>query len=356
MDDRDLDILRWMYRGGVWSPWGTDPRIAVAEIASHVGMDRTAVWSRIRSWRREGFWDGFEVHMNLAIFGVGVAYSEIQVADAAEGWALFDKLEPVDGVLGASLHCADSATNWNVNLVAVMMVLDDRTHIERRMGLLRKLSPSGKVTGPLALECPPCSRELTPLDWRIIAVIVANPNVSSSHAARLVGVTRKTFVSHHSALLNDRIVSYAPKIDWSKLGCVTLGFYCRAAGDVERVRRELEADFPHMIPMSLEGMGTMTPEYDPASCFAAIVPARSPHEVPTLVRDLSRLDGVKMVRPELWGPSRPYCRWTDQRIARQLAISAAAVTRANVVPPLISPKRNGCPASERANTPVVATH
>jgi DNA-binding Lrp family transcriptional regulator len=356
VDDLDLDILRWMYRGGVWSPWGTDPRITLTEIASHVGLDRTAVWSRIRSWRREGFWDGFEVHTNLAIFGVGLAYAEIQVADAAEGWALFDKLEPVEGVLGASLHYGDSATTRNVDLVAVMIVLDNRIHIERRMGMLRKLSPSGNVNGPLPLESPPCSRELTPLDWRIIAVIVANPNVSPSHAAELVGVTRKTFIRHHSALLDDRIVSYAPRVDWSKLGCVTLGFYCRADGDVDRVRRELEAHFPHMIPMSLEGMGTMTPEYDPASCFAVIVPARSPHEVPTLVRDLSRLDGVKMVRPELWGPSRPYYRWIDQRIARQLANSTVAAARVNVVPSLLNPRRNGYRAPEHANGVVVTTH
>jgi len=327
VDDIDLDILRWMYPGGVWSPGGTDPRITATDIASHVGLQRTAVWDRVRKWRREGFWDGYEVHLNFAIFGVGMAYAEIQVADAAEGLALFDKLEQVEGVLGASLHSGDSATTWGIELVAVMMVSDTPTQIARRMRILRRLSPRGRVNGPYIIGAPHCSREPTPLDWRIIAAIVADPNASLSEQAHRVGVTLKTFVRHHSALLDDKAATYAPKVDWSKLGCVSLGIYCRGTGDVDRVRRVLEVRFPHSIPMSLEGLGNLSPGYDPSCCFGVIVPARSPHGILTLVPDISRIPGVRLVRPELWGPRRSFDGWIYQHIAEHLASPPALLPK-----------------------------
>jgi hypothetical protein len=317
-------------------------------------MDRTAVWARLRHWRREGFWDGFEVHPNIAIFDVGAMYAEFQVADAAEGWALFDKLDPVEGLLGASFHNGDSVTTRNVDLVAVVMVAEDHAGIDQRMRRLRSLAPTGIVNGPFPIETPPCSRELTPLDWRILAAIFSSPDASPSQTARLVGVTRKTFVRHHSAMIDDRVVSYAPRVDWSKLGCVTLGIYCRAAEDVDRVREALDDHFPHRIPMSLEGFGTIAPEYNALRCFGMIVPARSPHELPKLVRDLSQLDGVRMVRPELWGPSRQYPRWMAQRIAEHLATSS--VLRPNVVPPVVNRKGDGHAAPGRPESLVLPAH
>ena len=318
VDDLDLDILRWMYPRGEWSPWGTGAKIGPTEIALHVGLDRTAVWARMLRWRREGFWDGFEAHLNFAIFGVGLLHASIHVSDSAEGCDLMDELEQVEGVLAASLYSGDSATTRNVEGVAVVMVAENPARVARRMRILQRLSPTRNVNGPFGMQGPPCSRVLTPLDWRILAAIVANPNASPSQAARIVGLTLKTFVRHHSALVGDHVVSYAPKVDWSKLGCVTLSFYCRDAGDVDRVHRALEARFPHMIPMRVEGIGDIAPEYDPSRCFGVIVPAHSPHEVLTLVRDLSRLDGVRLVRPELWGPQRQFPRWVNQRIAEHL--------------------------------------
>jgi DNA-binding Lrp family transcriptional regulator len=321
VDDLDIDILRWMYPGGVMSMFGTDPRITSAEIARHVGLDRTAVWDRLQKWRQEGFWDGFEVHVNVRIFGVGLLGASIHVAGPAEGCALMERLEHVDGVLGVSLHFGDSRTARDVELVAVMMVADDAEHIARRMRTLRGLSPSGKVNGPDRFEPPRCSKELTPLDWRILSAIVAHPNAPVSHVARLVGVTLKTFTRHRSALLDEHVVTYGLRLDWSKLGCVALGAYCVDPEDVPRVQLEFSARRPHSIPVSLVGISGISADYDASRCFAVIVPAHSPHEVQTLVRDFSKIPGVRMVRPELWGPQRRVHDWISQRIAEQVAPS-----------------------------------
>jgi DNA-binding Lrp family transcriptional regulator len=322
VDELDLDILRWMYPGGVWSPWGVGPKISAIEIASHVGLDRSAVWARIRRWSREGFWEGFEVQVNFAIFDVELLHASIEVADSAKGCALIDRLASVEGVVAASLHVGDSPTARDVQTVAVLMVNDGRTQVERRMRTLRRLSPTTSVTGPFRMAPPRSSRPLTPLDWRIIATIFDNPNLSPSKAARRVGVTLKTFDRHHSALVEDRVVSYAPKVDWSRMGCVALGFYCDGAQVVEGVRRAVAARFPHSMPIAVEGLGPIAPGFDPSRCFGVIVPAHSPHEVLTLVRDLSRLAGVREVRPELWGPQRSFPGWVVRRISEHLGVPA----------------------------------
>jgi len=320
MDDLDLDILRWVYRGGVWSPWGTDPKITAAEIASHVGLDRTRVWARIRRWRREGFWDGFLVYPNLTIFGVELLSAEIVVVDVAEGCALMDQLERMDGAVRAFLAYGDSATRRDVEVLVVYFVGDDPTRIGRRMELLRRISPTGRVDGPFRCEAPECTRALTPLDWRIIAAIVANPNASLSQVATLVGVTLKTFVRHHTALIDDHAVFYVPKVDWSRVGCVTVAVHCGGAADVGRVRKALEARFPHSIPISFEGYDIegVAPEFDRSRCFPIMVPSHSPNDLQTLVLNISQIPGVRLARTLLFGPSRRFLRWTSQQISEHL--------------------------------------
>ena len=318
MDDIDLDILRWMFPGGVWLLSGTDPRITPAEIASHVGLDRSSVWDRIRKWRREGFWNGYEVKVNVAVFGVGVFVAQIEVEDAAEGWTLMEQLEQVDGVLAADLIFGDSATTRDVELVVAFFVADDPELIERRLRFIRQLPQARNVIGPIRWKIPPCPRKLTPLDWRILSCIVANPNAPVARVARLVGVTLKTFDHHFSRLMDDKVMAYYPKIDWAKLGCLGLIIYCRGQRDVDRVHRALESRFPHSIMVSLDGMDGVGLDYDPSRCFEVIVPAHSPNNIQTLVHELSQVPGVRQVRPELEGPVRVFNGWIKQRIAEQL--------------------------------------
>jgi DNA-binding Lrp family transcriptional regulator len=330
VDDLDFDILRWMYPGGVYSPWGTDPRITASEIASHVKLDRTAIWARVRRWRRDGFWDGYQVNLNPRILGTDVLLAEFHMADAAEGWALVDRLETLEGVVHGGLIFGDTATTRDIEVVLVQFVADDPEGAGRMMKILRRLAPGRDLDGPYRHEPPPCSRTPTPLDWRIIAAMVANPNASPSRLARLVGVTNKTLVHHHSALLDDHAVFYYPKVDWSKLGCVTFGVFCRDVGDVDSVRREVEARYPHSIPLLMEGIAGVSPGWDPSRCFAVIVAAHSPGDTLSLAHEISRIPGVRLVRPELWGPQRLFYGWINRRIAEHLAASGLALPSVTV--------------------------
>jgi DNA-binding Lrp family transcriptional regulator len=323
MDDLDLDVLRWMYPGGVWSPWGTDPRITVADIASHVGLTRTAVWARLCKWRRVGFWDGFETQVNSRIFGASVSMASFHVADSAQGWELLDQTGAIEGVMWASLHFGDSLVARNVEYVLVTMLADTRANQLRRVRALRRLSPTGVVDGPVTTEPPPCSRALTRLDWRVLSAMVAHPNSSAGRLAGDVGVSLKTLDHHRSLLIDDRVVCSTPRLDWSKMGCVALTFYCRSSEDVEGATRALECRLPHSIPISFQGFNGH--DFKAPKCFCYMVPAHSPNEVQTLVHDLARLPGVTSVLPEQWGPRRGFTAWASARIAERLSLPVLLV-------------------------------
>jgi len=325
VDDIDLCILRWMYPGGEWSWWGTDPRITTTEIASRMGLDRTAVWARIRRWRRDGFWGGFEVHVNPWIFGVDQVRVEIPVLGPAQAADVLDELEHADGALFAKVLFDVFAHGGEGEGVGVVIAAEDATHVRRRVRLLRGLSSTGNVEGPFRGGLPPVTHPLTPLDWRIVAAVIANPNASPARLARLVGVTLKTFTHHHGILIECHAIFYSPRVDWSKLECVGLAVYCRSADDLDRVRRELQVRYPASIPMNLRGGEGIAPEWDDLTCFASLVPAHSPHRVHSLVREVSRIPGVRFARSSTWGPDRLYHDWVNRRVAECIAATSAAV-------------------------------
>ena len=325
VDDTDLRIFRWMYPGGVWYWWGTDPRITTTEIGFGVGLERTAVWARIRRWRAIGFWHGFEVHVNPRIFGVGQVRVEVPVLGPAQGADVLDALEHVEGTLCAKVGFDISVHGREGVGLAVVIAAEDATHVRRRVRLLCGLSSTGKVEGPFREDPPACPHSFSPLDWRILAAVIANPNASPSRVARLVGVTLKTFDHHHSLLIDRHAIYYLPKVDWSKLECVGLSVVCRRAEDLDRVRGELQARYPASIPINLIGGEGIAPEWDESTCFAALVPAHSPNEVHALVRDVSRIPGVRFARTSTWGADRLYQDWVNRQVAERVAATSAAI-------------------------------
>ena len=330
MDDLDLRLFRWMYVGGVWSWWGTDPRVSTTQIASHIGLERTAVWARVRKWRRDGFWDRFGVRANPRIFGVGQVHVEIPVRSSAQGADVLEELERLDGVLWARLGFGALAKGGMADAVLVTLAAEDEALVHRRLRLLRPFSSTGDLGGPLHDEPPPCSYSLTPLDWRILAAVTVNPNASTARLARLVGVTLKTFAEHHARLIEHHAIFYVPQVDWSKIGCVVLGVFCHSVEDAGRARAELEGRFPASIPMNLDGFEGIVPEWDNSTDFGVIVPAHSPNEVHALISSASRIPGVRFANFETWGPERLFSDWANRRIAEHLA--GSTVTAAGLAP------------------------
>ena len=319
VDELDLRIFRWMYPGGVWTWWGTDPRITTTEIGSQVGLDRTAVWARIRHWRRNGFWDGFEVHVNPRIFDVTQVRVEIPVLGPAQGAEVLDQLELVEGVLTAQVASGITLHGREGEIVMLYLAGEDATRLNRRLRILRRFSSTGDLEGPFHDMIPSCSHPLSPLEWRILAAVIANPNASPTRLARLVGVTLKTFAHHQAALIDHHAIFYLPKMDWSKLPGVALEVYAQTAEDADRVRAELQARYPASIPIDIKGAEGVAPDWKDSTCFAAIVPVQSPNGVHALVRDVSRIPGVRLAYAVTLGPERLYLDWVNRRIAEHVA-------------------------------------
>jgi len=314
-----------MYPGGVWSWWGTDPRITTPEIATLVGRERTAIWARFGHWKRIGFWDGSEIRTNPRVFGVDQVQLEIPVIGPAQGAEVLDQLADVDGVLGAWVLFGMSLHGREGETVRVSLAAENAKRVNRRIRILRGLSSTGDLEGPFRDSPPPCLRPLTPLDWRVLAAVIANPNSSPGRLARLVGITPKTFSYHRDLLIEHHAIFYHPKLNWSKLECAFLLLCCRESEDVGAVRAELQARYPASIPMDLKGGEGISPEWDDSTCFAAIVPAHSPNAVHELIRDVSGIPGARLVRADTAGPERLYFDWVNCQVAERIAATAGGV-------------------------------
>ena len=207
------------------------------------------------------------------------------------------------------------------------LAAEDKRSVSRRLRVLRGLSSTGGLAGPFHDRFPPCSYSLTPLDWRVLSALIASPEASPTRLARLVGVTLKTFIGHRARLIERHAVFFLPKVDWSKLDCVSLVVTCRDAEYVDPIRAELQSRYPASIPMDVKGGEGIAPGWDDSTCFAEMVPAHSPHAVHSLVREISRFPGVKFVRFETWGPERLYFHWIQNRVAERIAATAPTTSR-----------------------------
>ena len=296
MDDIDLGIVRWMYPDGTWVPWGVDPRITPAQIGRRIGLGRTAVWARMRQWAREGFLETWVAGPNIRLFAAGILAVDLHITDPVDAKRILEELELVGGVTYAGVGFGDASSSESVEQVSVCFVDDYPAAVARRMRLFRRLSTAGVVDGPYEFRVPTVSRQLSALDWRIIAVLRAKPRASLSRVAGLLGITLKTLVRRRDALLESRAIWYYPEFDWSKHPSVSLRLSYHQAHELPTILRNLDRRFRHYLPMSLADIGAYSPQVGSNRIFAVRVPVRSPDETQHIMIDLARIPGVARVR------------------------------------------------------------
>jgi len=319
VDDIDLGIVRWMYPDGTWVPWGVDPRITPAQIGRRIGLSRTAVWARVRQWAKEGFLETWVAGPNIRLFDAGILAVDLHITDPADATSVLEELELVEGVTYASVGFGDARSSESVEQVSVCFVDDNPTAVARRMRLFRRLSTAGVVDGPYEFRVPTVSRQLSALDWRIIAALRAKPRASLSRVAELLGITLKTLVRRRDALLESKAIWYYAEFDWSRLPSVALRMSYHQAHELPNILRTLDERFRHYLPMSLADIGAYDQQPESQRILEVRVPARSPDEVQHIMIDLARIPGVTRVRNDLYGPARFYHHWVNQRLASRIA-------------------------------------
>ena len=173
MDALDFAILRRLSPDGEARFWGTrrliDPRVSAREVGDAVGISETGARARLRSLAERGYLRGLQVWPNPSLFGASLASVEIPVTDTRQVAKLFAELSLVEGVTFAR-----DLLDETDRKVRVFFVSDNPTAAARRVGLLRRLSPSGSIRGPDPYWIPPCTKELTGLDAPVAGVLVQN--------------------------------------------------------------------------------------------------------------------------------------------------------------------------------------
>ena len=322
MDARDLDIVRWMYPGGVWSPYGIDPRIRPSEIARQVGIGREALWSRFRRWEREGFFRSVEVIPNIRIFGVHRYRVDFQVPNTSAAVRMLDRVRPLEGVVAGWSAFGDSTTTRGVEVVCIEFVAgtDDDPSVWCRR--LLRVSGCSNFDGPFSEQPPEIPRTLTRLDWRLIAGLRTHPWRHLSRLACQLGVTTKTVVRRRDALLDSRVIAYVPHFDWAIHPSATFALFYRDPSDRKGIVDWVERRFEHYLPMNdggpVLGEGHMGGEFDLGRFVGLRVPARSQAEAQALEVEFSHVPKVTRIYNEVPGPMRFYPEWIDRRLVELL--------------------------------------
>jgi DNA-binding Lrp family transcriptional regulator len=306
-----------MYPGGVWVPWGVDPRVTPGEIGRTVGLGRQAVWARIRAWLQDGFFRPYEIRPNYRLFGVELQQVDVHLADPLDARDLLDELELVEGVTSAWVGFGDTRSAESVWRCSVCYVDDHVFSVERRMRMFRRLSTRRVADGPFAYALPDVTHTPSALDWRMIDVLRANPTASLTRVARQLRVTLKTLIRRRDALLADNAIWYLPRFDWSQHPSVALRVFHDETREPAAVLRDVENRYPDLLPMSLADMGFYRHELESAHFFGARVPASSPDRVQGIMIEVAQIPGVTRVRSDLQGPWRYYSPWVDRALARR---------------------------------------
>lgn len=280
-----------------------------ASIARVTGTSVNTVKDRIARMTEVGIIAGYHAIPNLQHLGLrGEAYHLRFATDEAKEAALPRILE-TEGLL--ELHdflgkgaCADFAFR------------DDAE-------LRRKLQFLGEAAGDHAperfyyREMPRVERTLTPLDWRILQALRADPRAQPADLAPLVGVSARTVKRNLGRMAAEGSVFLVPAVDPSKadgLFIFELLVYLRE-GVGPRPMNELRAAFDD------EHVYAYAPASAALGHFDMLLFARTSADVEALRRRAEQVDGV--LRAEAWffRAFLAFPAWLDEAIAR--AASAA---------------------------------
>lgn len=190
MDDTDFQILAALTR---------DPLASYAELGRDVGLTQPAVRNRITHLREAGVLKGFFGLPAAEAFGrVPRIFPFPKPGVAAEDLDAIVKMDPVvwvslkhDGALTVELYLEDEAESPPPALVNLL---------GPPLGGYGSSLPALRVEDPV----------LSPLDWRLLEILVPDPRTSIAAVARKTGLTRKTVRLRRDRLIRDGLLGIIP--------------------------------------------------------------------------------------------------------------------------------------------------
>ncbi len=314
IDETDFAVYRYLAPDGAARFWGSrrviDPRAGAREISERVGISETGARTRLRSLRERGYLGDAEVWPNPSLFGVELHVLEVPVGEVGESRRLLEDLAFAEGVTFAR-----DVLDERDRTLQVYFVAGGPAEVQRRARLLGRLVGRPEVRGPRPYVVPPAERPLTPLDWRILRALRAEPEGGLQRTARAVGISLKTMGRRFHALLDGRAVwwSHGAKAVEFPLAYLTVG--TDPGADVDALATRVSAETRTWMPVASDGRG-LPPGARPPE-FAGLLLADSPVAVEAVAGRLLDRPGVATVRRTFALGSAIYRAWFDEQIARR---------------------------------------
>jgi DNA-binding Lrp family transcriptional regulator len=313
-DALDLAMLREMYRNGAVNLAGIDPRLNATRVARALGIGRSRVAARLRSWRESGFLRKYDVWPNPALLGWVGAWTSIRVDHPRVKPELVRRLALVEGLV--------SAVDYQGEWISVGLVGPDRASLERRAGILRNLVGVREVDPIVLWKLPPPSRALSPLDRRIVAALRERPTATLAETARRVGVSTRTMTRKYADLVEDWSVWFLPVFDFRTIRSPVVSVTLQLAPSASRaeIARRIRAEFPLLLDLTTEAIGPGAAPTAPV--FFVVLPSAA--RIEDLDRQIATLPGVDGVESFVMICVYDFPEWFDHQIAGWSAPPARA--------------------------------
>jgi DNA-binding Lrp family transcriptional regulator len=324
MDPLDFAIYRYLSLDGEARFWAgrriIDPTIPAREIAERVGISENGVRARLKSLTERGLLGPHAVTPNPSLFGAHVSVAELPVKQAGDVERVFRDLALVEGVIFAR-----DVLDEEERKVRVHFVSDSDSTTSRRAALLRRLSPTGELRAPQPYWIPPCDRELTPLDWRVLQAVWTEPDAALAEIAGRVGVSLKTTARRYHQLIDSRACWWTPGPAVEEFPLALIGIHLKAPEGWAAVMGGLAREVPVWMPVANDGLGQEPGAT--SSLIAGLVPVDAPAVLERTLGKLAGLPGVSRVQRTFALGSRAYPTWFGERISDQVRPRSKSIAR-----------------------------
>lgn len=312
MDTLDVRILRAMDL----LPYGSKPRdpsvFKPTYLADQVDRTPDTVKARIEGLEDDGVLLGYQAVPNLAHLDLSAQAHLFSVDDAARKETIVQQVADLPGLL--ALHdyigeelCAEYAYHDQDEEARILDALMDAT---------RDPEPSPFYDGVM----PSVDRELTNLDWRILASLRWEATKPLREVANEVGVTRRTVKRRYDRMAHEGSFVTVPILDPSQApGLILFELMIHTEDDADRAmaNRVLDAyeakSIFHYVPTTQE-LGNVN----------LLMFARTPAQVEELRRRGEGLPGVERVEAGLFTRFIDRSRWLDDEIQAKITATAPA--------------------------------
>jgi DNA-binding Lrp family transcriptional regulator len=312
----DWKIYRELYRLSDDPLWGMYPHPPLETIAERLGVSRNTVWERLRSWKRDGFFLGYEVFPNPGLLGVGFEIFSVVVPNPAARRRLVDELELVDGVF--------LATSDVGQIVEIFAVADSPESRSRRERLLRRIDGVDSVRARRSIWLPTGPSQISQLDWAVVATLRRLPTAPMERVGKAVGRSAKMVAGTMRRLRQSHaLLSYSIE-DFTRFPGTVAVLVLRL--EPGRDSRIVAADAQSALPDALEAPLSDRPYQAPAPYLVFLQWVSAAGGIELLASDAASVNGVARVEQYFLGWTRVYRHWFDERLF-EIAGGSSSVAR-----------------------------